>query len=195
MLKASEYLDLLECKFKDRPNLKEFFDFAANLPPSLEYRVIEYTRPSSKKIAQLRDKFGKPSRKRTMYRWFAKNYQAELLLMNVPKAEIDRMLETGYRPRGPNRETLDLTIDHMHSFWLGGKEVLLNHCMLPDLYNHFKNVLERLQVNDREVLHERLIMTIGPREKNGRINRVPYIEGGFKCKINNDGGKAGPRTD
>ena len=167
-----DVLQYLEDRYGEREKLSGFFNFAAQLPESLEYRIIEYSLQPQKIVAQRRKEF--MALTPSIYRWLAKEHPIGLLEMGVSHTEIDTMRVSGRRPKGRNFERLDFTIDHMKSLFLGGNNRRKNFCLLSGKFNHFKNVLETLQINELET-HTGNILTIYPRSINGQQVAVPYI--------------------
>ncbi|MEM8832952.1 MAG: hypothetical protein AAGB32_00275 [Pseudomonadota bacterium] len=177
----------IEIQFGQDPKLKSFFEFAAKLPPAFEWTKVTAKKTSPKTVKRLRKKFGQPSKTRTRYRYFAEKYGDELLEMGVSFYQLDRMLDPGIRPKSIRGETLDISFDHMHSLFLGGNNDLDNLCLVPNIYNHFKNVLEKLQYRESPRLTE--ILTIMPvyHTETRRRWGVPLIKGGFQERISNKG--------
>lgn len=182
-----DLLDDLRAKHASDESLKDFFNFAATLPPSLQFTTIRCRPTHPSNARNMREAFSQFSFKRDMYRWFAQHYGDELFAMNVSLMEIDRMRDTGRRPRTRDKQPLDFTIDHIRSLRFGGDNKFSNLCFLPGQFNHFKNVLEKLQVETGEPVIDQVLVTIEPRKVMGRLNRVPFIEGGYKARIANAG--------
>ena len=178
----------LERAHKDRIGLSGFFSFAHSLPPSLSFSIRSYTIATPLSVKRLRRNFDRASKKRTIYKFFGQHFGNELLRMGVSHREIDNMVSKGLRPRDRFGNPLDFTVDHIKSLGLGGNNDLSNFCMLPGKYNHFKDVLERLQIGyEQKPGQTGAYMTIVPTWYGSRRNRVPYFEGGYQPRIKNAG--------
>jgi len=105
----------------------------------------------------------------------------------IPSFEIDIMREFGRRPKGRNGERLDFTIDHIKSLFLNGQNTKHNWCLLPGKLNHFKNVLEGLQIVQKQPEKKGLLLTIVPKSVKGEHAAVPIIGGGFTPRTKNAG--------
>ncbi|MEM7618313.1 MAG: hypothetical protein AAF244_02900 [Pseudomonadota bacterium] len=175
------------------PKLKPFFNFAAKLPPSFELVSVRITRASPEEVKRKRRKFGQPSKIKNRYQYFARNYERELLDMGVSMSELDNMLYKGIRPKTRDGGIFDISFDHMHSIFLGGDSLReSNLCLVPHIFNSFKDRLERLQLGSFP--EKDSLFTIMP-IYNKRTNRrwgVPIIEGGFPERISNRGIKNEP---
>lgn len=178
----------LEAEFGNRPKLAGFFNFARSMPSSLIYEWRKYTIIPPKNVKRLRSSFNKSEFKIKTYQYFGSTYGAELVEMGITNTEIDRMISEGRRPKHKNGQPLDFTIDHMTSLGLGGLNDVRNFCFLPGKFNHFKDVLERLQIGDNTVPGQRgEVLTILPSKTGNKINRVPYFEGGYQPRVKNAG--------
>lgn len=180
-------LDDLEKRYGAQQKLSGFFNFAAMLPLSLCYVEVPY------RVAALRDRRAKrnifessPFRKE-IYTWFGQNFKSELLDMGISNQNIDIMIEHGMKPKLPNGQPYDFTIDHIKSLWLGGSNTMRNLCFLPGKLNHFKNVLEEMQKPLEGQEEPETILTIVPALKRGAHTGVPYIEGGYLPRTKNAG--------
>ncbi len=174
--------------YSDMPRAKDMFNFAANLPLSLEFVEIPLRLANSDHVATLRKRLGKTKRRRTLYQMFGAKCGRLLQAMGITNPEIDKMVEEGLRPKSPGGEPLDFTIDHMLSLSLGGTNEFANLCLLPGKLNHLKNVLERMQIErPRGAAKDGLLTTIMPRMASDHREQVPFIEGGYGIRIENAG--------
>ena len=173
----------LERRYGQRKSLKGFFEFAGQLPESLEYVEVTYETKPPEYIREKRDTF--ETHRSDFYRQFAEAHGEDLLAMGISNTAIDRMLQFGYRPKSRLGEVLDISIDHILSLQFGGNNSFRNICLLSGKINHFKNILEQLQINTQEGSNK--IITIMPKYINGRRAAVPIIQGGFKPRIKNAG--------
>ncbi len=170
------------------PGARDMFNFAAKLPPSLEFVQIPLQCADPIEVARLRRKFSKASRRRTLYRLLGDTCTLQLQAMGISNAQIDRMVYDGLRPQDPSGAPLDFTIDHMLSLSLGGTNQFHNLCLLPGKLNHLKNILERIQITDpRGAARDGFMTTIMPRMVRDCREHVPFIEGGYQIRIENAG--------
>jgi hypothetical protein len=184
-----DILDALQKKHEQNPRLRDFFAFAAQIPPSLTYQKIFYSLRRPERVHILRREFKKMVFRQNLYRWFGENYGGELVTMGIPNREVDSMISSGTRPKDHRGERLDFSIDHIQSLSIGGKNSLTNFCFLPGKLNHFKGILEDLQITQPDGTRkpEGTLVTLVPKRVKGRYNAVPYIEGGYPPRISNKG--------
>lgn len=186
----SALLEPLIRHYSHVPRAKDMFNFAASLPPSLEFVQIPLRLTDTEQVARLRKRFDKASRRRNLYRLLGGLYAPQLQAMGIGNPQIDRMVQEGLRPKSPAGEPLDFTIDHMLSLSLGGTNEITNLCLLPGKLNHLKNILERLQIErPRGAAKDGLLTTIMPRMAGEYREQVPFIEGGYQVRIENAGRK------
>lgn len=180
-------LDDLEKRYGTQQKLGDFFNFAANLPPSLCYVEVPYRTINPKTCQAARSQFESQTHRKVIYEWFGRNFGPELIDMGISCQSVDIMVEHGIRPKTPSGRPYDFTIDHMKSLWLGGSNKMKNLCFLPGKLNHFKNVLEQMQKPLEGQDIPEMILTIMPVTKRGVRTGVPYFEDGYLPRTKNAG--------
>lgn len=184
----SDLLEPLIQHYSDVPRAKDMFNFAASLPPSLEFVQVPLRLADPSDVAKFRKKFSKPSRRRTLYKVLGLSCAPQLQNMGISNPQIDKMVGEGLRPKYEDGQPLDFTIDHMLSLSLGGTNAFGNVCLLPGKLNHLKNVLERLQIlTPRGAANDGFLTTIMPRMTGDGREHVPFIKGGYPIRIENAG--------
>ncbi len=185
----SDLLEPLIRHYSDLPRAKDMFNFAAALPPSLEFVQVPIKIIPPSRVRNLRTKFRlAPSIKKNFFIWLGTSYATELQSMGIHHFQIDEMVLNGHRPKDPYGQRLDFTIDHILSLSLGGTNQLPNLCLLSGKINHLKNILEHTQIEDpRGAAKDGLLTTIMPRLTGNIRCPVPYIEGGYQIRIENAG--------
>jgi|GEM_PF-5655086 len=158
-----------------------FFNDVASLPATYQLERIEAVRATPERVRNRRNNFNRKAKFRFI-RHVGTHNARELLEMNVPHTQIDRMRDSGFFPKDTLGERLNCSIDHIIALKFGGSNRISNLTLTTSKINAMKDRLENLQWPIEQTSGN--VITIKPQMRHGQYMRVPFITGGFRPRNN-----------